>query len=132
MIKFTKDWNYLVNGLCIYGGEKMNKEIFDLNKIVDEIDLKFDFSYPHTVRLLKEDGNNNLYIDLEGDIDDELLQEVLTEESNDKMRTIEIFNSSTHTLALYNCWRKFLSVVSRLLSSKASCCNSCPMCSTKV
>ena len=37
MIKFTKDWNYLVNGLCIYGGEKMNKEIFDLNKIVDEI-----------------------------------------------------------------------------------------------
>ena len=37
MIKFTKDWNYFVNGLCIYGGEKMNKEIFDLNKIVDEI-----------------------------------------------------------------------------------------------
>lgn len=27
----------MVNGLCIYGGEKMNKEIFDLNKIVDEI-----------------------------------------------------------------------------------------------
>ena len=39
MIKFTKDWNYLVNGLYIYGGEKMNKEIFDLNKIVDEIVL---------------------------------------------------------------------------------------------
>lgn len=27
----------MVNGLCICGGEKMNKEIFDLNKIVDEI-----------------------------------------------------------------------------------------------
>lgn len=27
----------MVNGLCIYGGEKMNKEIFNLNKIVDEI-----------------------------------------------------------------------------------------------
>lgn len=27
----------MVNGLCIYGGEKMNKAIFDLNKIVDEI-----------------------------------------------------------------------------------------------
>lgn len=27
----------MVNGLCIYGGEKMNKEIFDLNIIVDEI-----------------------------------------------------------------------------------------------
>lgn len=27
----------MVNGLRIYGGEKMNKEIFDLNKIVDEI-----------------------------------------------------------------------------------------------
>ena len=37
MIKLTKDWNYLVNGLCIYGGEKMNKEIFSLNKIVDQI-----------------------------------------------------------------------------------------------
>ena len=27
----------MVNGLCICCGEKMNKEIFDLNKIVDEI-----------------------------------------------------------------------------------------------
>ena len=27
----------MVNGLCIYGGKKMNNEIFDLNKIVDEI-----------------------------------------------------------------------------------------------
>lgn len=29
----------MVNGLCIYGGEKMNKAIFDLNKIVDEISM---------------------------------------------------------------------------------------------
>ena len=27
----------MVNGLCIYGGEKMNKEIISLNKIIDEI-----------------------------------------------------------------------------------------------
>ena len=37
MIRFKKVCCYLQNGFSIYGGEKMNKTIFDLNKIVDEI-----------------------------------------------------------------------------------------------
>lgn len=37
MIRFKKGCCYLQNGFSIYGGEKMNKTIFDLNKIVDEI-----------------------------------------------------------------------------------------------
>ena len=37
MIRFKKVCCYLQNGFSIQCGEKMNKTIFDLNKIVDEI-----------------------------------------------------------------------------------------------
>lgn len=62
IFSYVNDNNYsyisFVNKKITISKRKRGKD-----KIIRELDLKFDFSYPHTVRLLKEDGNNNLYID---------------------------------------------------------------------